>query len=316
MNVVFMGTPEFAVPSLKYLIESKYNVVSVITQTDKPKGRKGKPEAPPVKKIALGAGLPVIQPENINSEQAITKLEKLNPDIVVVVAFGQKISNEILDLPKHKCVNIHASLLPKYRGAAPINWAIINGEKETGITTIIMSSKMDAGEVIIRNSLTIGAEETAGELGDRLSKLGAETLSETLMQIETGNAKYTKQDEGLVSLAPKIKKEDGLIDWNQGEEKIHDFVRGMNPKPSAYTFLMKNNSKERIIILKTERNNPSHNGAVTAPGTIMEVSSQGIRVATGNGSIWIKEVKPEGKRMMSAAAFSRGHDLKANSLFQ
>ncbi|HJO56479.1 MAG TPA: methionyl-tRNA formyltransferase, partial [Candidatus Scalindua sp.] len=231
MNVVFMGTPEFAVPSLKYLIESKHDVIAVLTQTDKPKGRKGKPEAPPVKNIALDVGLPVIQPENVNSRQVIEKLEKLNPDVIVVVAFGQKISNEILDLPKHKCVNIHASLLPKYRGAAPINWAIVNGEKETGITTIIMSDKMDAGYVIIRKSLTIGPEETAGELGDRLSKLGANTLSESLTQIETGNAKYTQQDESLVSLAPKIKKKGGLIDWNQGEDKIHDFVRGMNPKP-------------------------------------------------------------------------------------
>jgi methionyl-tRNA formyltransferase len=234
----------------------------------------------------------------------------------VVVAFGQKISDRILDLPKHKCVNIHASLLPKYRGAAPINWAVVNGEKETGITTIIMSNKMDAGDVIIRKSLTIGPEETAGELGNRLSDLGAETLLDSLMQIETGDAKYTQQDESLVSLAPKIKKNDGLIDWNQEEEKIHDFVRGMNPKPSAYTFLMKNNSKERIIILKTERDNSSHNGTVIAPGTIMEISSQGIRTATGNGSIWIKEVKPEGKRMMSAAAYSRGNDLKVNYLFQ
>ncbi len=316
MNVVFMGTPEFAVPSLKCLIESKHDVVAVITQTDKPKGRKGRPDAPPVKNVALDAGLPVIQPENVNSEQIIEELEKLKPDVIVVVAFGQKISNEILDLPKHKCVNIHASLLPKYRGAAPINWAIVNGEKETGITTIIMSDKMDAGEVIIRKSLTIGPEETAGELGERLSKLGAETLLDSLMQIETGNKKYTQQEEELVSLAPKIKKKDGLIDWNQGEEKIHDFVRGMNPKPSAYTFLLKNNSKERIIILKTERDNPSNNGTVIAPGRIMEISSQGIRVATGNGSIWIKEVKPEGKRMMSAAAFSRGHDLEVNYLFQ
>jgi methionyl-tRNA formyltransferase len=316
MNVVFMGTPEFAVPSLKYLIESKHDVISVITQTDKPKGRKGKPEAPPVKNIALDAGLQVIQPENVNSEQVIEELEKLNPDVIVVVAFGQKISNEILDLPKHKCVNIHASLLPKYRGAAPINWAIVNGEKETGITTIIMSDKMDAGDVIIRKSLTIDPEETAGELGDRLSKLGAETLLDSLMQIETGNAEFTQQDERLVSLAPKIKKQDGLIDWNQEEEKIHDFVRGMNPKPSAYTFLTRNNSKERIIILKTERDNSSHTGEVIAPGTIMDISSQGIRTATGNGSIWIKEVKPEGKRMMSAAAFSRGHDLKENYLFQ
>ncbi len=316
MNVVFMGTPEFAVPSLKYLIESKHDVITVLTQTDKPKGRKGKPEAPPVKNIALDVGLPVIQPENVNSRQVIEKLEKLNPDVIVVVAFGQKISNEILDLPKHKCVNIHASLLPKYRGAAPINWAIVNGEKETGITTIIMSDKMDAGYVIIRKSLTIGPEETAGELGDRLSKLGANTLSESLTQIETGNAKYTQQDESLVSLAPKIKKKGGLIDWNQGEDKIHDFVRGMNPKPSAYTFLMKNNSKERIIILKTERDNSSNNETVITPGTILEISSQGIRTATGNDSIWIKEVKPEGKRVMSAAAFSRGHDLKENYLFQ
>jgi len=316
MNVVFMGTPEFAAPSLKCLIESKHDVVAVITQTDKPKGRKGKPEAPPVKNIALDAGLQVIQPENVNSEQIIEKLEKLNPDVIVVVAFGQKISDRILDLPKHKCVNIHASLLPKYRGAAPINWAVVNGEKETGITTIIMSNKMDAGDVLIRKSLTIGPEETTGELGNRLSDLGAETLLDSLMQIETGDAKYTQQDESLVSLAPKIKKKDGLIDWNQEEEKIHDFVRGMNPKPSAYTFLIKNNSKERIIILKTERDNSSHNGTVIAPGTIMEISSQGIRTATGNGSIWIKEVKPEGKRMMSAAAYSRGNDLKVNYLFQ
>ena len=311
-----MGTPEFAVPSLKCLIESKHDVISVITQTDKPKGRKGKPEAPPIKNVALAAGLPVIQPENVNSEQTIEELEKLNPDVIVVVAFGQKISDKILNLPKHKCVNIHASLLPKYRGAAPINWAIINGEKETGITTIIMSDKMDAGDVIVHKSLTIGPEETAGELADRLSKLGAETLLDSLMQIETGNAKYTQQDEGLVSLAPKIKKADGLIDWNQGEEKIHDFVRGMNPKPSAYTFLIRNNSKERIIILKTERDNSSHNGSVIAPGTIMDISSHGIKTATENGSIWIKEVKPEGKQMMSAAAFSRGHDLKTNYLFQ
>ncbi len=316
MNVVFMGTPEFAVPSLKCLIESKHNVIAVLTQTDKPKGRKGKPEAPPIKSIALDAGLPVIQPENVNSRQVIEELEKLNPDVIVVVAFGQKISNEILDLPKHKCVNIHASLLPKYRGAAPINWAVVNGEKETGITTIIMSDKMDAGNIIFRKSLTIGSEETAGGLAERLSKLGADTLSESLMQIETGNAKYTQQDEGLVSLAPKIKKKDGLIDWNQGGERIHDFVRGMNPKPAAYTFLIKNNSKERIIILKTERENSANDETVITPGTIIDISSKGIKTATRNGSIWIKEVKPEGKRMMSAAAFSRGNDLKVNCLFQ
>lgn len=311
-----MGTPEFAVPSLKCISESKHNILAVVTQTDKPKGRKGKPCAPPVKSVAIDAGYQIIQPDNINDEHVLEKLKELNPDVIVVVAFGQKISDRILDLPKHKCVNIHASLLPKYRGAAPINWAIVNGEKETGITTIIMSEKMDAGEMIDQKSVAIDPEETAGELGNRLSRLGAETLLESLMQIETGSVKYTQQDEELVSLAPKIKKEDGLINWNQGEKEIHDFVRGMNPRPSAYTSLIRNNSKERIIILKTERDNSPDAGTVNVPGTIMDISNRGIKTAAKNGSIWVTEVKPEGKRMMSASAFSRGHDLKVNYLFQ
>jgi methionyl-tRNA formyltransferase len=316
MNVVFMGTPEFAVPSLKCLIESEHNILAVITQTDKPKGRKGKPCAPPVKCVAVDAGFHVIQPDNVNDDLTIKRLKELNPDVIVVVAFGQKISSETLNLPKYRCINVHASLLPRYRGAAPINWAIINGEEETGITTIVMSEKMDAGEMIIQKSLKIYPEETAGELEDRLSRLGAETLLESLMQIETGSVKYTQQDEGLVSLAPKIKKEDGLIDWNQDEKEIHDFVRGMNPRPSAYTSLVRKDSKERIIILKTERDDSPNNGTVNVPGTITDISNRGIKTAARNGSIWIKEVKPEGKRMMSAAAFSRGHDLKVNYLFQ
>ena len=316
MNVVFMGTPEFAVPSLKCLSESEHNILAVITQTDKPRGRKGKPCAPPVKRVAIDAGFHVIQTDNVNDDLSIKKLKELNPDVIVVVAFGQKISSEILNLPKYRCVNVHASLLPKYRGAAPINWAIINGEKKTGITTIVMSEKMDAGEMIIQKSLTIDPDETAGELGNRLSRLGAEALLESLMQIETGSVRYIQQNEGLVSLAPKIRKEDGLIDWNQDEKKIHDFVRGMNPRPSAYTSLVKNNLKERIIILKTERDDSSDAGTANVPGTITDISNRGIKTAAKNGIIWIKEVRPEGKRTMSAAAFSRGHDLKVNYLFQ
>ena len=316
MNVVFMGTPEFAVPSLKCLSESEHNILAVITQTDKPRGRKGKPCAPPVKRVAIDAGFHVIQTDNVNDDLIIERLKELNPDVVVVVAFGQKISSEILYLPKYRCVNVHASLLPKYRGAAPINWAVINGEEETGITTIIMSEKIDAGEMIIQKSLTIDPDETAGELGNRLSRLGAEALLESLMQIETGSVRYIQQNEGLVSLAPKIRKEDGLIDWNQDEKKIHDFVRGMNPRPSAYTSLVKNNLKERIIILKTERDDSSDAGTANVPGTITDISNRGIKTAAKNGIIWIKEVRPEGKRTMSAAAFSRGHDLKVNYLFQ
>jgi len=316
MNVVFMGTPEFAVPSLKCLSESEHNILAVITQTDKPRGRKGKPCAPPVKRVAIDAGFHVIQTDNVNDDLIIERLKELNPDVVVVVAFGQKISSEILYLPKYRCVNVHASLLPKYRGAAPINWAVINGEEETGITTIIMSEKIDAGEMIIQKSLTIDPDETAGELGNRLSRLGAEALLESLMQIETGSVRYIQQNEGLVSLAPKIRKEDGLIDWNQDEKKIHDFVRGMNPRPSAYTSLVKNNLKERIIILKTERDDSSDAGTANVPGTITDISNRGIKTAAKNGIIWIKEVRPEGKRTMSAAAFSRGHDLRVNYLFQ
>jgi methionyl-tRNA formyltransferase len=316
MNIVFMGTPDFAVPSLKSLIESKHNVATVITQTDKPKGRKSQLCAPPVKDIALDLGLKIIQPENVNDEIIVERLKEINPDVITVVAFGQKISSEILNLPRYKCINIHASLLPKYRGAAPINWALINGEEETGVASIILREKMDAGEIIMQKSMRIGPDETAGELESRLSILGAEILIDSLKQIETGVAKYTPQDERLATYAPKLKKKDGLINWNHSTEEIHNFVRGMSPWPTAYTTLIRNASKERIIILKTERDTPPGTETNKIPGTIMDISDRGIKTATKNGCIWIKELKPEGKRSMGAVAFSRGHDVKVNYLFQ
>ena len=311
-----MGTPDFAVPSLKSLIESKYNVATVITQTDKPKGRKSQLCTPPVKNIALDSGLKIVQPENVNDKIIIEKLKEINPDVITVVAFGQKISSEILDLPRYKCINIHASLLPKYRGAAPINWALINGEEETGVTSIILQEKMDAGRMIIQKSIRINPDETAGKLNNRLSTLGAEVLMDSLKQIETGTAKYTLQDEKLVTYAPKLKKKDGLINWNHSTEEIHDFVRGMNPWPTAYTTLTRNDSKERIIILETELDTPSDTETNKTLGTIIDISDRGIKVATKNGCIWIKEVKPEGKQSMSAVAFSRGRDVKVNYLFR
>lgn len=311
-----MGTPDFAVPSLKSLIESKYNVATVITQTDKPKGRKSQLCAPPVKNIALDSGLKIVQPENVNDKIIIEKLKEINPDVITVVAFGQKISSEILDLPRYKCINIHASLLPKYRGAAPINWALINGEEETGVTSISLQEKMDAGKMIIQKSIRISPDETAGELNNRLSILGAEVLMDSLKQIETGTAKYTLQDEKLVTYAPKLKKKDGLINWNHSTEEVHNFVRGMNPWPAAYTTLIRNTSEERIIILETELDTPSDTETNKIPGTIIDISDRGIMVATKNGCIRIKEVKPEGKQSMSAVAFSRGRDVKVNYLFQ
>ncbi len=311
-----MGTPDFAVPSLKSLIESKYNVAIVITQTDKPKGRKSQLCTPPVKNIALDSGLKIVQPENVNDKIVIEKLKEINPDVITVVAFGQKISSEILVLPRYKCINIHASLLPKYRGAAPINWALINGEEETGVTSIILQEKMDAGKMIIQKSIRIGPDETAGELNNRLSILGAEVLMDSLKQIETGTAKYTLQDEELVTYAPKLKKKDGLINWNHSTEEIHNFVRGMNPWPTAYTTLIRNDSKERIIILETEKDTPSDTETNKIPGTIIDISDRGIKITTKNGCIWIKEVKPEGKQSMSAVAFSRGRNIKVNYLFR
>lgn len=311
-----MGTPDFAVPSLKSLIESKYNVATVITQTDKPKGRKSQLCTPPVKNIALDSGLKIVQPENVNDKIIIEKLKEINPDVITVVAFGQMISSEILDLPRYKCINIHASLLPKYRGAAPINWALINGEEEAGVTSIILQEKMDAGKMIIQKSIRIGPDETAGELNNRLSILGAEVLMDSLKQIETGAVKYTLQDEKLVTYAPKLKKKDGLINWNHSTEEVHNFVRGMNPWPTAYTTLIRNTSEERIIILETEKDTPSDTETNKIPGTIIDISDRGIKVATKNGCIWIKEVKPEGKQSMSAVAFSRGRDVKVNYLFR
>ena len=316
MNIVFMGTPDFAVPSLKSLIESKYNVATVITQTDKPKGRKSQLCTPPIKNIALDSGLKIVQPEDVNDKIIIEKLKETNPDVITVVAFGQKITSEILDLPRYKCINIHASLLPKYRGAAPINWALINGEEEAGVTSIILQEKMDAGKMITQKSIRIGPDETAGELNNRLSVLGAEVLMDSLKQIETGTAKYILQDEKLVTYAPKLKKKDGLINWNHSTEEVHNFVRGMNPWPTAYTALIRNTSEERIIILETEKDTPSDTETNKIPGTIIDISDRGIKVATKNGCIWIKEVKPEGKQSMSAVAFSRGRDVKVNYLFR
>lgn len=311
-----MGTPEFAVPSLKSLAESKHNVVTVITQTDKPKGRKRQLCAPPVKNVALDLGIRVIQPENVNDDAVVKELEEIGPDIIVVVAYGQKISSKILNLPRHKCINVHASLLPKYRGAAPINWAIINGEEEAGITTIVLQEKMDAGEMILQNSTKINHDETTGDLGKRLSILGAETLIDSLGQIETGVAKYTDQDEKLVSYAPKLKKENGLINWDQSAKDIHNFVRGMSPWPTAYTNLVRNDSKERFMILKTEIEESSNSETIEKPGTVTDISNSGIKIAVKNGHIWIKEVKPEGKKSMSAVDFSRGHDFPVNYLLQ
>jgi len=312
-----MGTPEFAVPSLCSLATSTHKIITVITQPDRPKGRSKMPLPSPVKEKAQELGLKIMQPININDEPVVKQLQYLSPDCIVVVAFGQFLSNFIIHLPRYQCINIHASLLPKFRGAAPINWAIIQGETVTGVTAVVMTAKMDAGDIIAQKITPISPGETAGELEKRLSSMGAELLIETLNLVETGKAIYTKQDEKGVTFAPKLKKENGLILWSQETQKIHNLIRGMTPSPGAYTYFLKNDSKEkkRIIILKTQIHDVSKMKTSLTPGMIIDVAQCGIHVATMDGFICITQLQPEGKRAMDAQEYIRGHKMVPHDMF-
>lgn len=313
-----MGTPEFAVPSLSSLTKSTHTVVTVVTQPDRPKGRSRIPSLSPVKIKALELGLEILQPVNINDETVVKQLETLNPDVIVVVAFGQLLSSQIIDIPRYKCINIHSSLLPKYRGAAPINWAIINGETVTGVTSMVMVLKMDAGDIIAQKSTSIFPDENAGELEKRLSFMGAELLLETLDLVETETANYKKQDEKKVTFAPKLKKEDGLISWSEKTQEIHNRIRGITPVPGAYSFYMKNNSpetKRRIILLKTRIHEKCYTKKSVMPGTVIETTTCGIHIATLDSFICITQLQPEGKRAMDAQDFIRGYKIAPQDMF-
>ncbi|MBU6390800.1 MAG: methionyl-tRNA formyltransferase [Planctomycetes bacterium] len=317
MNVLFMGTPEFAVPGLRSLAASTHNIIAVVTQPDRPKGRSKLPSPSPVKKEAQKLGLEVLQPLNINEETFVKQLQNFSADCIVVVAFGQFLSGSIIHLPRYKCINIHASLLPKFRGAAPINWAIIRGETMTGITAVIMTVKMDAGDIITQKETPISPQEDAGELEKRLASMGADVLVETLDLVEKGEAAYTKQEEKDVTFAPKLKKEDGLIPWSRGSEEIYNLVRGLTPAPGAYTYYVKNGSekRERIIILKTQIHAAPKTGNSLSPGTVIESAPCGIHVATMDGLICITRLQPEGKRAMDAQEYIRGHKMAAHDMF-
>lgn len=326
MNIVFLGTSDFAVLSLRSLANSNHKILAVVTQPDRPKGRSGRPTAPPIKVFAGEHDLRVIQPENINHPETILLLKELCPDVIVVVAYGQKLSAQILSIPKYQCVNIHASLLPKLRGAAPINWAIINGEEVTGVSVIIMAERMDAGDIIAQRSLPIHPQETAGELGKRLALLGADVLLSALEQCEKGTVAPIAQDDANVTYARKLKKEDGKINWNLDAIKIYNFVRGMTPRPGAHSFLYSGhtNKKTRVIALKTEIGlsaipKGEAGGLLDVkptPGSIIDISDKGINVAAMDSSLWITELQPEGKRAMSAAEFTRGHNIKPGDCFE
>lgn len=308
-RVLFMGTPDFAVPCLKKIIEDKYTVVGVVTQPDKPKGRGHKMVPPPVKECAIENEIPVFQPETLRNESFLEELNNLAPDIIIVVAYGKILPEYILNYPKFGCVNVHASLLPKYRGAGPIQWSVINGEKTTGVTTMYMEKGLDTGDMILKTETQIGDEETYGELHDRLSVLGAELLSKTMEEIANGTAKREKQDDALSCYAPMISKETGHIDWSKSGEEILNLIRGTNPWPMSYSLY--DGVPMKIIRGTLEKD------AKGTEGEIIRADKSGILVVCGGGcGILIREIQMQGSKRMDVASYLNGHEIKVNTILE
>ena len=300
MKIIFMGTPDFAAASLEALIASRHEIQAVVTQPDKPKGRKGELTPPPVKVIAKREGIKVYQPLKVWDEEFVKTLRAYNPDVMVVVAFGQIIPLSILKMPKYGCVNIHGSLLPKYRGAAPIQWAVLDGEKETGITTILMDEGIDTGDILLKKTIKIDTDETSGSLFDKLMALGAETILETLDELEKGSLTPIKQGESPTAYAKMLTKAMGLIDFTKPAKELDCFVRGMDPWPSAYTLL----AGKTLKLWKVR----AVEGGGKA-GSVIDIDKESFTIACGEGAIEVLEVQLEGKKRMSAGDFLKGSTL-------
>jgi methionyl-tRNA formyltransferase len=310
MRILFMGTPEFAIPSLKTLLEHGYTIVSVVTAPDKPQGR-GQDVAPsPVKEFAEERSLPVIQPLQLKDPAFVSAVSNLQPDLIVVVAF-RILPPEVFKIPRLGSFNLHASLLPKFRGAAPINWAIMKGEEETGVTTFFLREKVDTGSILLQARVRIGRDETAGELHDRLADLGAQVVLQTVRAIELGTAKPVAQDESGFSLAPKLFRENCEIDWKKPALHIHNFVRGLSPSPCAWT----RHRGKVIRIYRTKRVEDSKILLEQEPGAVADASQSELVVATKGGLIALADVQQEGRRRMGIAEFLRGYPLKIGDRF-
>lgn len=302
MKVIYMGTPDFAVPALKALVTGGYEVLAVITQPDKPKGRGKAMQFPPVKEAALEYNIPVYQPTNVNDEESMQLFRTLNPDIIVVAAFGQVLKEELLNLPKYGCINIHASLLPKLRGAAPIQFAVIEGDKEAGVTIMKMAKGLDTGDMLSKVSVPLDKKETGGSLHDKLSKLGGELLMNTLTEIENNTITPVPQGEEY-TYAGMLSKSMGDIDWTKDALTIERLIRGLNPWPSAYTYL-----GEKMLKIWDADVDETVTGE---PGTIVDVNKKNFTVATGNGGLVINSLQLQGKKRMDCDAFLRGVKLEA-----
>lgn len=305
MNIVFMGTPDFAVPALESLYSKGHNISLVITQKDKQRGRGKKVLPSPVKEKALELGLNVYQPDSINTDESKEKLQQISPDVIVVVAFGQILKKQILNLPKYGCLNVHASILPKYRGAAPINWAIINGEKETGVSIMEMDEGLDTGDILKIERIPINEYDDSITIHDKLSSLGAKVIVEVLDDIEKGHINRIPQDDKLSSYAPMLSKKTGRIDWNNNGDTIINLIRGLKPWPSAY-FEYEGNNVKIHMASKRERFPEKENGFV------VKVTDEGIFVNCQDSSIVIEELQFPGKKKMKVSEYLRGNQFPIN----
>ena len=303
MRIVFMGTPDIAATCLKQILEAGMEVVGVYTQPDRPKNRGMKLAFSPVKEVALAHDLPVYQPENFHDEETVEQLRQLQPDVVAVVAYGRILPQKVLDIPSKGCINIHASLLPAYRGSAPYQWAVLNGEKVTGVTAMYLCREMDAGDIIDTSETPIGPNETAGELLDRLAVLGAQLLEKTLCCMDRGEIHCTCQDCSQVTYAPMLDKSICPIDWTKTAQQVHDHVRGLHPWPVATAEIAGTRFKIHSTVIVPGK-------AGTAPGTILALTKTGLQIACGEGAVEIRCLQAEGGKRMAAPDYFRGHPLE------
>ena len=311
MRVIFMGTPDFAVGTLEALVQAGHDVCLAVTQPDKPKGRGKEMQYPPVKEAAIRHNIPVYQPVKIRKPECIDELKKYQADVIVVVAFGQILPKEILKMTPCGCINVHASLLPKYRGAAPIQWAIIGGEAVTGVTTMQMDEGLDTGDMILKTQVPVTEDETGETLHDKLALAGAALCVETLKALEEGTAVFEPQKESPTPYAKMLRKEMGDIDWNQSAAEIERLVRGLNSWPSAYTHW----GEKVLKIWKAKAEPAADDVKIAVPGTVMDVNKDCFTVQTGDGQLRVSELQIPGKKRMETSAFLRGYTLEQGTLF-
>jgi methionyl-tRNA formyltransferase len=306
-TILFMGTPEFALPSLEKLVEKNYEIVAVVTQPDRPKGRGKQLVAPPVKGAAERYHIPVLQPPRVKDPSFLETLKQFLPDLIVVAAFGQILPKEVLNFPPLGCINVHPSLLPKYRGAAPLNWTLIHGETRTGVTIMYMDEGLDTGDILLQEETPIDPEETFGHLHDRLSTLGADLLLQAIGLLEVDEAPRRPQGNSLSCYAPMLKKEDGLIRWDEEVSTIVNRIRGLSPAPCAYTFL---DGKTLKIFAATGTEEPVSG----QPGRLGDLTNQGLQVTAKNGFVTLKDIQMENRKRMSVSDFIRGYKLSPDTV--